>query len=341
MVTKLRWGEVRRSATISAGVLVGAIAIVLVLIAPGFAAATAGTSSTAAVPAVLPTCASVGSFPSFPAYDPVTHDLYVPNQLSRNVSIVGPGCALVATVLLPPLSDPIAAAFDPQNNYVYVSDFNLNQVYVLHNTIKIATIAQGHFNNPSGITFDPGDGIMLVANFGWENISAISGVSYTGSIPVGIEPQDIAYDPFYNTLLVTNEGSSNVTIISSATFPFSASHSSAVAGGPIGIVFDPADNLDYIASFGTNNVTVMDGLGGVVTSIPVGSGPITIGFSQATLHVYVTMRGSNNVYVLNSLSVVKKVFLAKGATPIGVVYDDFDNQVYVAGSANNVLYVMH
>jgi DNA-binding beta-propeller fold protein YncE len=286
-----------------------------------------------------PSCA-LGNFPTGPAYNPVNNYIYVPEQSSGKITVLAPPCTVVATITLPSGANPQFAAFNPQNNYIYVTDHSLSQVYVLLGTSLVSTLTSGAFNAPSGIMFDPGDSVMFVANFGAANITAIFGTTVGGVINVGIQPTGIAYDPYFNTLLVCNYGSSNVTILSSATYPFTATHTSAVAGSPESIVFNPADNFDYVASYGTDNVTVMTGLGGVVANVPVGHGPIGVAFSQAKLEVYVTMRNSNSVWVLSGTAVVKKVALGVSVIPLGLTYDDANDKIYVAGAGTNLLYAL-
>ncbi|MCI4369369.1 MAG: hypothetical protein L3K09_07405, partial [Thermoplasmata archaeon] len=173
----------------------------------------------------------VGGYPSFLGYDSVNHYMYVPNQLGGNVSVVASPCKVVGTVKLPVNADPVAVAFCPQNDYMYVVDTNLNQVYVVSKFTVVSTISGGHFNTPDAIAWDPGDSIMLVANFGWSNLTAVRGTSFYGSLAVGDQPDSIVYDPYYNTLLVENFGSLNITIIPSATYPFTTPYTNTTYAG--------------------------------------------------------------------------------------------------------------
>ena len=202
----------------------------------------------------------------------------------------------MTTIALPSGGVPSAVAFDPQDNDMYVSDFSGNAVDVIHGTTVVTTLAGlGWFSGPSGVDFDPGEGEMFVANWGVSNITAIRGTTISGSIPVGLDPEAIADDPYYNSLLVTDYGTSNVTVISSATFPFSATHTSVPVVGPWGIVYDPVHQYHYVGSDGTSNVTILNGLGALIGTIHLGGGghPFALAFSQAKLHVYVPMAGSH------------------------------------------------
>jgi hypothetical protein len=55
----------------------------------------------------------VGSSPEYAAFDPVSHDVYVPNRDSGNLSILNGACKVVATVTFPSGAAPFGAGFNP------------------------------------------------------------------------------------------------------------------------------------------------------------------------------------------------------------------------------------
>lgn len=67
-----------------------------------------------------------------------------------------------------------ALAFDPTNNYLYVTNFDSNNVTVIScasNTI-LGNIAAG--SSPRGIAYDPTNGYIYVANHFADTVSVIS-----------------------------------------------------------------------------------------------------------------------------------------------------------------------
>ena len=304
---------------------------------------TLAAPSQPAVPlaSILSQC-KAGTFPAQPAYNPVNHLLYVPNGASANITVIKAPCTIQSTIVLPVSAQPLSAAYSPQNNYIYVVDENLQQVYVISGTTIVATINGGHFSYPDSIAWDPGDSIMLVTNFGASNLSAIAGTSYVGSIAVGSQPTSVAYDPFYNSLLVQNFGSLNITIISSATYPFSSSHSSTYyGGGEEEIVYNPANHCDYIAGYSLSDVVVIDGVGNLIGIVNGTKGAIHVTFDQATLSVFVANRGSTSVYSISGTTIVKKYYLGTGTAPDGVMYSDFTGKVYATSTSNNEVYELN
>lgn len=322
-----------------------ALSIALLFAVPLYAQPLAPRISPGVSPDVFPSCA-VGNHPMGVAYDPVTHNMYVANYLSSNISVVASPCTVVATISLPTYAAPIAAAFDPQNNYIYVTDALQSQVYVISGTTVIATLNGGHFNGAGPITYDPGEGAMVVGNLGWSNITFVFGTFVGSSIPVGIEPVGISYDPYFNSLLVANQGSLNVTVISSATYPFSAAHTNVFLGSvPGDIRFNPNTDLNYVTSVPYSsatkgNLTSINGLGTTYTTVPLAGYPLQLAFSQSKLVVYVSQLGPSVVWEMSGTTAVKKVVLGLGVKPDGEAYDDATNMVYVTGSGSNRLYVL-
>lgn len=280
------------------------------------------------------------------AYDPVTHNMYVANYISSNISVVAAPCTVVATIALPSGAAPIEVAFDPQDNYIYVTDALLSQVYVISGTTLIATLNGGHFNGAGPVAYDPGEGAMIIGNLGWSNITFVFGTAVGAAIPVGDEPVGIVYDPYYNTLLIANQVSLNVTVLSSATYPFTATHTNVFLGVvPGDIRFNPATSTDYVTSVpytfaSRGNVTEMTGLGSSVSTVAVAGYPLGEAFSQSKLAVYVSQMTPSVVWELSGTTAVKKVVLGLGVKPDGMTYDDANDMVYVTGSGSNKLYAI-
>jgi DNA-binding beta-propeller fold protein YncE len=309
------------------------VGVVLLAQAAGGASSTRVASSASGVnPAIAVHCA-VGSHPAFDAYDPVNHELYIPNDLSANLSIVK-GCTVIATVTFANSSAaPLAAAFDPANNDVYVTDSNLNQVYVISGASVIATITSPSFNFPYGILFDPGDGVIAVANEFGNNVIFIDSYNIiVGSNSVGLDPRLLGYDPYYARLLVSNAGSNNVTSMD-AIYPSYQSHNINIPVGttPFGIAFNYANDEDYVANEGSKNVTVFYGTQTAGhSSVAVGVDPAGVVWDQAQLSIYVANQQTGSVSVISDLSVVRTYHGPHGLTSfLGIAYDDATGKVYV------------
>ena len=314
-----------------------AAALTLTLVPIVMATTTAprsGASSLAFGSSALGHCA-VGLSDVYPAYDPVTHDVYVPNHGAGNLSVLS-GCTVVGTITFPAGSGPTAAAFDPANNRIYVTDNYLNQVYAILGTKVVATIGGGHFNSPYGVAYDPGDAVIAVANEGWSNVTFISSANlYFGTNTVGTSPLNLAYDPFWGRLLVTDWNSNNVTSMD-AIFPTDQSRNINIAVGtnPVGVAFDYANDNDYVTNPNSNNVSVFCGVCQSGTSISIKGGPQGIIWDQAKLAMYVTANPPSHpakIDVIQGTTIVRNVTAPSTSIVfVGMAYDDATDHVYVA-----------
>ena len=300
-----------------------------------------GTRVSTAGPVASGTSCATGTNPSYQAYDPVNHDVYVPNAGSGTVSILSGSCKVVATITsLPSGARPVGAGFNPSNNMVYVTDDVLDQVYVLLGTTLVTTITSSSFVAPLGVAFDPGDDVMAVANAGSNTVTFIFGTAIDGSRTVGSTPWDFAYDPLTGRFLVTNYGSDNVTSMN-AVDPFVQSDyiSIRVGSEPTGIAFDPASGFDYVANYASDNVTVINGLGHHFHSIGVGTAVEEVVWDQSKLEVYVANFGTSNVSVISGVKVARTITGPSGSGLLGMEYDAATDQVFVTGYENGLVYI--
>jgi len=284
-----------------------------------------------------PPCATVGTSPHYPAYDPINHDVYVPNLNSNNVSVLK-GCKVVATVTLFVGAGPWAAAYDPVNNYVYVTDLSSNALSVLSGTSVVATISCTCFDKPSGILFQPDEFVMLIANAGSDTYSEVSGLSVVsgfGSVTVGSNPVAFVWYVDYGIthLFVADSGSDDFTSISSL-----GTASIPVGTTPEAMTYDWADQTVYIANYGSDNVTAWYVNYLMVTNIPVGSHPTGIAYDPATQEVFVADQGSSEISVIRGDSVVGTIVGPAGTGFTGLVYNEQTDLVDVTAISTDQVY---
>src|SRR2546422_5688818 len=98
---------------------------------------------------------------------------------------------------------------------------------------------------------------------------------------------------------------------------------------PRGVGYNGENGYVYVANQGSNTVTVIDGTT-VVATVPVGNNPFGVGYNGGNGYVYVANQGSNNVTVINGTTVVATVPVRDG--PVAVGYNSGNGYVYVANS---------
>lgn len=359
--------------TLGTSVAVGALLVMAMLPA----ASSALRLERGAVLAGTVTACQVGDFPGYPGYDPVTQEMYVPNEASANITVLSGTCTVAGTITLPSGAEPIQAAFDPGDNYMFVTDNTLNQIYEISGTKIVRTITSamvaGQFDGPFGITYDPTFyslldapvGAMFVTNGNGDSIAVVEpcpsgsyfgecpsdGVMYYAAYTVGSAPESIAYDPGDGDLWVTNSASNTVSAVDA--FPYGIGKSTTVqtfpAGGDPGeVAIDLATGFVYVPDYSTNNVTVIEGspaqdeFGSVIGSIS-GNGPAAAAWDQSTLQMFIANYGNSKVFVVggnSGLKIIDKQSTYSGWGAFGIAYDGANGDMYVTNFGNNEVYVL-
>ena len=109
----------------------------------------------------------------------------------------------------------------------------------------------------------------------------------------------------------------------------------SVGTSPGAIGENIATNRIYVANYGSNSVTVIDGGTAGTSTIAVGAAPQAIAVNQVLNKIYVANFGSNNVAVIDGATGATS-FIAVGNGPQAISVNPLTNKVYVAnsGSAN-------
>lgn len=167
---------------------------------------------------------------------------YIDNTITGAVQEVTPSFS-VSTLSL--TGTPTSTAYDPSNNYVYVTDMITGQVMVYDAStgFYVSTIDVGGF--PIDITYASSNGEMYVTNALNQSVDIISGTSMVGSLSVG-----------HASLGVTA-----ATVVTTAM-----SISLQTGAMPMSEAFDPADGYLYVSTY---NMGTSVAPGGVLPQIDV------------------------------------------------------------------------
>jgi len=157
----------------------------------------------------------------------------------------------VGAVGNPSLSLLSGIIFDPLDGCLYITDYNLDQVYVVNaaTLATVATIPVG--SHPVGLAFNPGIGWIEVADSGSGNLTLLNGSSVAAgaqgkeSVPVLSNPGGIFIDPDNGETFVTGTGNGVVEALAPVPVvgSFTASPSTTDVGRPA--------TLHVVASGGT------------------------------------------------------------------------------------------
>ncbi len=190
----------------------------------------------------------VGSDPFGVAVDSTTHEIYVANSGSNNVTVLNDSSgAVVASIGVG--SSPSGVAFDPATGAIFVANNGSDNVSVINGSLHrvVASLSVGV--DPIGIAVDPATRQAFVANSGSANLTVISTrtVAVTGSIGTGSGPFGVAIDNRSDRVYVTDRGSNNLTVVN-------ATADTVMASVPVvspamnlqGVAYDPKEDLVWV-----------------------------------------------------------------------------------------------
>jgi YVTN family beta-propeller protein len=235
-------------------------------------------------------------------------------------------------------------AFDPLNNYTYVTDPMVNGVTVLNSAnVIIDSINVGP--RPNGIVYNPANGEIYVANTGSDTLSLItSNNQVKGNITVAPSPNGIAYDPMNRYLYVACydfETGGMVTVINSTNNIIA---NISVQGNPKDVAFDSLNNYIYVTTL--NGVSVIDSSNKVVTNISGIPYAYNIAFDPVNQEMFLSHEMPWSVALINTttnsiiLNLSYPNFIPKQISfnpSNGYMYIVGSSEVLVVNSENNIV----
>jgi YVTN family beta-propeller protein len=192
---------------------------------------------------------------------------------------------------------PVALAWDPPDQELFVANFGSDNVTVvdLTNGRVVTTIAVGH--EPAGICYDGARSRVVVANFGSDTVSVISTVTdrVTSTVPVGADPVALTANPLDGRVYVANAGSGNVTLVNDSSG--TTAGSITVGAGPAAVVFDPLDGAMVVACSGSGQLVALRG-GAPAYTVMVGPGLDGAAVDPYSGDLWVTIGGLSSIFIV-------------------------------------------
>src|ERR1035437_3513750 len=161
-------------------------------------------------------------------------------------------------------------------------------------------------------------------------------------ISLGAPPQSLAVDPVTNKIYVTANPNS-VYVADAATYAvvtILTTVGNSLGSGPNGIAVNTQTHKVYVADYGSNTVSVIDGLTYSVHSVTVGSGPLNLAVNKITNTVYVTNYGGNTGTTVSAIDCSTNpetvTTFNTGHGPRWLAINPVKNKVYVANQDGTV-----
>jgi YVTN family beta-propeller protein len=160
-------------------------------------------------------------------------------------------------------------------------------------------------------------------------------------IALGAAPQSLAVNPVTNKIYVTsnnpistNPGS--VYVVDAVTYAVLTVVPVGISPGtgPNGIAVNSTTNKTYVADYGSNTVSVIDGANSV-HSVTVGNEPLNIAVNETTNTIYVTNYGGNTVSAIDGAT-ENVTTINTGVGPRWLAVNPVTNKVYVANQDGKV-----
>lgn len=288
-------------------------------------------------------------------FDPQNDVIYITVQ-SSNASLNGMVLYNTLThTVAPPIelpNIPYDVAYDSSNGNIYVTTYyngtfhgqngkpGAGQVYALNpqsgsiiSEIDIPTGAPTSKNNilsikPTGISYDPSNGLLYVSMYNGTNLTVINPVTNQIALNIPINSStDTAFDSANGTIYVTQSqtvvnsgGQTNGNISKYSLINGVDNHILKTAafypknGCPTSEVYDTSNHLIYMAGSASGTVTIFDGENNSFTGKTInvgkspGIGPNSMIFDPYNGYIYVANFGSGNISVINGHTVTVQAF---------------------------------
>ncbi|EZQ07121.1 hypothetical protein CM19_06885 [Candidatus Acidianus copahuensis] len=169
-------------------------------------------------------------------------------------------------------------AFNPLNNYIYVTNSFNNSVYVINGTKIVGRLNIPRF--PTDIVFNPINGYIYVADAGSNEVTVIKNMTIIANVKVGDSPHGLAVTSS-GYVYVADSISRQITVIDNT----SVIREIYLNFSPYEIVYDPSNGDLFVTSTNFNGVYIIHN--GSISEIHGNSQPYSISYDEKNGEVYI------------------------------------------------------
>jgi YVTN family beta-propeller protein len=268
----------------------------------------------------------VGAGPVSIAVNGANGMVYVANGDDGTVSVIDGKTDQVLTTV-PATKHPYAIAANSTTGKVYVSRTYGDAITVIDGTTNRSTdITMG---SPDFIAVDAMRDKIYLLGYEGGTVTVIDGSG--GELhtrQAGMHAWSIAVNEITGVVYVPKPGDAKVVAFSDGS-----ASSTEIASGeiPCAVAINTRTNMVYVANYGSNSVTVIDGAQGkAVATVPVGDRPEAIAVDATNNLIYVANTHGNSVSVLDGGSNHVLVTLAAGKNPYALAVNPGAGLLHVA-----------
>ena len=270
----------------------------------------------------------------------------------------------VVTTVLTGIGDanngPEGIAVDTDRNQIFVSNSKSNAVYVIDgNTNQVVqTITHGSLAAPWGAAYNKANGRVYVASNARNSVVIINAATYQVEGEIGDQtlnfPDQVLADPQSNLIYVSNSNGGYVTVINGVNNTIAARFF-AILPNPHGMAIDnfrsrlylgnlffwPGSGPDFVVAFSSLSFSEVMRRNGI-------AGASGIAVRPMNGNVYIAQNFSDdNIWRVAVVNPINMDFVVpfpgvriNGRNPMGVVYANGSDRVYVNGYGSNTVDVI-
>src|SRR5579862_4610602 len=257
-----------------------------------------------------------GHEPESIAINPGTNRVYVTNSGSGTVTVIdGANDKAIANV--------------PVGNLPYTIAVNrtANKIYVSRTFSDVTVIIDGKTNAPKTVKAGAGDAVAAesldnntyLINYENPDVTVFNGTDdHVIKVKAANHLWALAANPQTKKIYAASVGAADVTVIGRKSLPTTLH---GIGELPCAIVIDDSAKKVFIANYGSNNVSVLDGItDSVVATVSVGPNPQAIAVDTSNHNVYVARTREGTITVLDGTtnSVLRKIKTGKGPYAIAI-----------------------
>ncbi|MGC8724981.1 MAG: protease pro-enzyme activation domain-containing protein [Thermoplasmata archaeon] len=281
---------------------------------------------------------------------------YSPEHSTGIVNVSGAPNAVLTTINVP--NHPGDVVYDPANQLIYTTNWNSSGNYITvinPYTNKISTILNvTNILMPNNIVYNPYNKLLYVYGMGNPEdvvlvINSTNSVVKTINIP-GNQVYPMTYDSQnrYIYLVGANDSYNDVYVLYAISPTFTLSNVTVLPGSFYdmghGIIYNPSNNLIYVAMGNTHNVDVVNvSTDSVIKVIQIGNGtqPESMAFDPLNKDIYVMENYLSNVFIINSTTNSFTKNITVGLYPTNSIYDPANGCMYVVNYGSDSVSIVN
>jgi YVTN family beta-propeller protein len=292
------------------------------------------------------TSVNVGSSPRSIAIDEATNKIYVPGFATNDLTVID-GATNTTQTITGFGTGPGAVAVNPLTNQIFVADIgspgvpgSLTVVNGANNTYSNAFVSSGSGSSQAAVVVDPQTNIAYVS-ISSGNLTAVNGTTLAVTdLTTGAGGNSaVALNPVTHKVYTAavNAGSNVLSVVDGAA---NASNTLTAQTQPWSIAVNPATNKIYVANYGANNVSVIDGTANTITAtVTTGTNPDALAVDPSQNLIYAANFSSASVTIIDgSTNNTHTQPIGTTASPDSLSVNPVLGQVYGAASGQSVTF---